>query len=209
MRRPDKLNVLATYDSPERDTLFLQLTMHLRDSASPQLEIFDTQKRSLFLKKTDVESLDVDAMAIGALVTLFARQMTITGYTDDKTKMYYESIAETKTVVLLDEALESVGCILRAVASVGARPLHLRLLPDGASLGRGGPSPVGVLQFAGPSVGAKWEKVATGLRGVATLDADSGETAFKVISEPPALVGASRAEHRLRGAAGGRRLEGL
>jgi len=97
------------------------------------LEMFDVKNRRTFLKRTDYPSVKLRDLYIGAIVTVYARQLKIVDYADEFTASQLEKSAEMCCLVIRPKQARHFGKILTELHENGIMLHALRMLQLGSA----------------------------------------------------------------------------
>jgi hypothetical protein len=132
---------MTEWHDPQADILrYYSLTLFVQPpgSSSPnEVQMFDTKQKRTFLRRTPIDNITLADMVVGGTVTIFARLLKITGYTDQRTKEILMSRRQILTVVLNKEGYQLAGSLFSGVAMAGLTISKCRLIDS-----MGGPTVV-------------------------------------------------------------------
>lgn len=164
----------AEWYSPQSDmTSKFELTLFVpkRSTDPVEVSIFDVRAKRSFLKRSPQPDLRVGDFYLGGTVTIFSRQMKLTGYLDEHTRSALETSRDSFSLLTSPEAFPRLGSVLSALEGAGLAVSRLRLVNDNG--------PVVVAQVTGKGAASKWESVAGELpAGVATNISDAEAAAY-------------------------------
>lgn len=109
-------------------TFKFQLMFYVEDGS---IEMFDIKNRRIFLKKTVMPSIKAEDLYIGAIVTVFSRQLQVVAYADDFTEKALARTQEKCGVIITPAGLPDLGKILTALTKSGFKLGMLKTLPEG------------------------------------------------------------------------------
>jgi nucleoside-diphosphate kinase len=90
--------------------------------------MFDIKSKRTFLRRTPIENLALSDMVVGGSVTIFARILKITGYTDQRTKEILTSKRQILTITMNAAGYELAGSLFSGVAMAGLAISKCRLI---------------------------------------------------------------------------------
>ena len=132
---------MTEWHDPQADILrYYSLTLFVQPpgSSSPnEVQMFDTKQKRTFLRRTPIDNITLADMVVGGTVTIFARLLKITGYTDARTKDILMSRRQILTIVLNKEGYQLAGSLFSGVAMAGLTISKCRLIDS-----MGGPTVV-------------------------------------------------------------------
>lgn len=109
-------------------TFKFQLMFYVEDGS---IEMFDVKNRRIFLKKTVMPSIKAEDLYIGAIVTVFSRQLRVVAYADDFTEKALARAQEKCGVNVTSAGVPALGKVLTALTKSGFNLGMLKLLPGG------------------------------------------------------------------------------
>lgn len=120
------------WHDPQADILrYYSLTLYVQPpkSSSPnEVQMFDIKSKRTFLRRTPIENLALSDMVVGGSVTIFARILKITGYTDQRTKEILTSKRQILTITMNAAGYELAGSLFSGVAMAGLAISKCRLI---------------------------------------------------------------------------------
>lgn len=121
---------MTEWHDPQADILrYYSLTLFVQPpgSSSPnEVQMFDTKQKRTFLRRTPIDNITLADMVVGGTVTIFARLLKITGYTDARTKDILMSRRQILTIVLNKEGYQLAGSLFSGVAMAGLTIVSIR-----------------------------------------------------------------------------------
>ncbi|XP_014475601.1 PREDICTED: nucleoside diphosphate kinase 7 [Dinoponera quadriceps] len=92
------------------------------------VELFDLRTRKTFLKRTRCEGIKADDIHVGAIVTIFSRNMKITGYADTYTKNKLQTNMEKVFVLLKPDVIDKMGEILKMIIDHNFQIVNMKMM---------------------------------------------------------------------------------
>ncbi|XP_011146299.1 nucleoside diphosphate kinase 7 [Harpegnathos saltator] len=92
------------------------------------IELFDLKTRKTFLKRTRCEGIKADDIYVGAVVTIFSRNMKITSYADTYTKNKLQTHMEKVFVFLKPDVLDKMGEILKMILNYDFQITNMKMM---------------------------------------------------------------------------------
>ena len=123
---------MTEWHDPQADILrYYSLTLFVQppNSSSPnEVQMFDTKQKRTFLRRTPINNITLADMIVGGTVTIFARILKITGYTDQRTKQVLTSKRQVLTITMNSAGYELTGSLFSGVAMAGLSVSKCRLI---------------------------------------------------------------------------------
>ena len=111
---------MCEWHDPQADILrYYSLTLYVQppNSSSPnEIQMFDTKQKRTFLRRTPIDNITLADFIVGGTVTIFARILKITGYTDSRTKEILTSKRQILTVTMNSHGYELVGSLFSGIS---------------------------------------------------------------------------------------------
>merc|ERR1711904_59149 len=98
-----------------------------------QIEMFDVKNRRTFLKKCEYPSITVKDLFIGATVSIYSRQLKVSGYSDEFTANKLQPRQEKTLAIVKPDGYAHLGKIMDAIVAAGMQCADMRmtkLTPD-------------------------------------------------------------------------------
>ena len=92
-----------------------------------QIEMYDVKNARIFLKKTEIPSLQLEDFYVGAKVTILSRAMKVTDYGDVRTRQKFESFRGRTFAMIKPDCYQHIGKILDQVAASGFEISKLKM----------------------------------------------------------------------------------
>jgi len=161
--------VTEWYDTAASMLRTYQLIYYAADGT---IEMFDIKNRRTFLKRTDYPSVKLSDIYLGAVITVFSRQLTIKDYGDGYTAKVFGAKLEMTVACVPMETMQRVGNVIDAAGSAGLKVVELRMLqlspqqssalfPDSSDAAACCKGPVMAMKLTAEDAGGKWAKLAS------------------------------------------------
>ena len=82
----------------------------------------------MFLKRCQYPGLDVDSVYLGAILTVYSRQLKVADYGDVYTRKYYEDKRSRTLAMIKPNGYEHIGKILDAIYKAGFTVNRMKML---------------------------------------------------------------------------------
>jgi nucleoside-diphosphate kinase len=92
------------------------------------LEMLDMKTGKKFLRRMKCLDVDLRSLFVGAVVNIYSRQMKITGFADDATRMVLGSRLERTLGIIKPNAYEHMGKIIDAILRDGFEIVNMRMV---------------------------------------------------------------------------------
>jgi nucleoside-diphosphate kinase len=148
----------AEWYSPQSQlTNKYELTLYVpkKSGEAVEVSIFDLGSKRLFLKRSPQPDLRVEDFFIGGTVTIFSRQMRLSGYLDEHTRSSLGVARDCLCLLTAPEVFSHLGSLLTSVSGAGLAVTRLRLVNDNG--------PRVALQVTGQQAETKWNELANSL----------------------------------------------
>lgn len=119
------------------------------DGTPPQIEMFDTKMRRMFLKKSRYDGIALKDLYVGATVTVYSRQLKVVEYGDGQTSRLLQASRDS-TVALVSSESRALGQVLQAADAEGFTLANIRSIPGGTAV-----------QLVGSNAVESWQRVAS------------------------------------------------
>jgi len=84
-----------------------------------QIEMYDVKNERIFLKKTEIPSIQLEDFFVGAKVTILSRSMKVTDYGDVRTRQRFESFRARTFAMIKPDSYANIGKIIDHVYASG------------------------------------------------------------------------------------------
>jgi len=101
-----------------------QLTYFMQDKA---IELFDIKNKRIFLKRCEYPSVALKDLFLGAVVTVYSRQLKVIDYADVYTRQKFESQRGKTFAMIKPDAYNNIGKIVEAIESSGFIIANLKM----------------------------------------------------------------------------------
>lgn len=91
------------------------------------LEMWDMKNQRLFLRRIKSGGITLSDIYSGAIVKIFSRSMLITGYADQITETYMNTVAQKTLGILKPNSMDKKSTILKLISSNDFRIVNLRM----------------------------------------------------------------------------------
>jgi len=108
--------VVDWYDQPADLIRKYQLVYFTADNS---IEMYDIKNRRIFLKRCQYPSLSLSEIYIGAIITVYSRQLKVVEYGDEFTRKRFEKKRETTFAMIKPDCYNQMGKIIDAVVKEG------------------------------------------------------------------------------------------
>lgn len=144
-----------------------------------EVGLFDQKNGRQFLKRMEVPGLTLQDLHLGNTVSVYARQLKITKYSDARTKAVLEDLHDSLTLVVSSAYLRNLGRFLELLENEGLKLVKMRFIDDGG--------PCAVIQIAGSQVSSRWDAAAASHPpgSIRKVGADVGADYFNTKLFPP------------------------
>ncbi|XP_076661642.1 nucleoside diphosphate kinase homolog 7 isoform X1 [Halictus rubicundus] len=92
------------------------------------VELFDIKARKTFLRRTKCEGIKADDFYVGAIVTIFSRNIKITDYADCTTRKKLQTKMQKTFAMVKPDALDHLGEILKRIASCDFHIANIKMV---------------------------------------------------------------------------------
>jgi len=96
-----------------------------------EVAMYEQKTNRRFLKRVEVPSLSPQDFRIGANVTIYGRQLKVTGYCDERTRTELEALHSGVCFVTAPQVFRQFGALLGRLEGAGLRVARLRLVNEG------------------------------------------------------------------------------
>ncbi|KAL3130446.1 hypothetical protein ABBQ38_008268 [Trebouxia sp. C0009 RCD-2024] len=86
---------------------------------SKELEMYDIKNRKTFLKRCRYEQITADMLYVGAVITVYSRQLRVIDYADEFTRKSLSNRQERTLAMVKPDAVQHLGSIVDAVLQSG------------------------------------------------------------------------------------------
>ena len=100
------------------------LTYYLDDST---IDMFDLKNKRIFLKRTKYNGFNLDEMHIGAIVTVYSRQLKVIEFADEYTRKAFEAAAEKTFAMIKPDAYLNIGNIISQIYQAGFKINRIKM----------------------------------------------------------------------------------
>ncbi|KZC05140.1 PREDICTED: nucleoside diphosphate kinase 7 [Dufourea novaeangliae] len=92
------------------------------------VELFDIKARKTFLRRTKCEGIQAEDFYVGAVVTIFSRNIKITDYADCTTRTKLQTKMQKTFAIVKSDAIDSLGEILKRIVSCNFHIANIKMV---------------------------------------------------------------------------------